>query len=63
MRAEGEAEAAVIISKALAKAGDGLVQLRRIDASKDIAATLAKVRFLSIRSLPPDNTLTLLLTQ
>lgn len=44
MRAEGEAEAAVIISKALAKAGDGLVQFRRIEASKEIAATLAKVR-------------------
>lgn len=41
IRAEGEAESADIISKAVAKAGDGLVQIRRIEASKDIATTLA----------------------
>lgn len=41
IRAEGEAESAEIISKAVAKAGDGLIQIRRIEASKDIAATLA----------------------
>jgi prohibitin 1 len=41
IRAEGEAEAADHISKALAKAGDGLLLIRRIEASKDIAATLA----------------------
>jgi prohibitin 1 len=41
IRAEGEAESAEIISKAVAKAGDGLIQIRRIDASKDIASTLA----------------------
>lgn len=46
MRAEGEGEAATIISKALNKAGEGLVQFRRIEASKEIAATLAKVRSL-----------------
>lgn len=44
MRAEGEAEAATIISRALSKAGDGLVQFRRIEASKEIAGTLASVR-------------------
>lgn len=43
VRAEGEAEAAIIISKALNKAGEGLVQFRRIEASKDIAGTLANV--------------------
>jgi prohibitin 1 len=43
VRAEGEGEAATIISKALNKAGEGLVQFRRIEASKEIAATLAKV--------------------
>ncbi|GAD95156.1 prohibitin complex subunit Phb1, putative [Paecilomyces variotii No. 5] len=42
IRAEGEAESADIISKAVAKAGDGLIQIRRIDASKEIAATLAQ---------------------
>lgn len=41
IRAEGEAEAADYISKALAKAGDGLLLIRRIEASKDIARTLA----------------------
>ena len=41
IRAEGEAEAADIISKAVAKAGDGLIQIRRIEASKDIAQTLS----------------------
>ncbi|CAN6674632.1 prohibitin-1 [Trichomonascus vanleenenianus] len=41
IRAEGEAEAAETISKALQKAGDGLLMVRRIEASKDIATTLA----------------------
>ncbi|KEF55135.1 prohibitin-1 [Exophiala aquamarina CBS 119918] len=41
IRAEGEAESADIISKAVAKNGDGLIQIRRIEASKDIAQTLA----------------------
>lgn len=42
IRAEGEAEAADHISKALAKAGDGLLLIRRIEASKEIASTLSK---------------------
>lgn len=41
IRAEGEAEAADHISKALSKAGDGLLLIRRIEASKDIAQTLS----------------------
>ncbi|KAK9367013.1 band 7 family-domain-containing protein [Lipomyces kononenkoae] len=41
IRAEGEAEAAETISKALEKAGDGLLLIRRIEASKEIASTLA----------------------
>ena len=41
IRAEGEAESAETVSKALAKAGDGLLMIRRLEASKDIAATLA----------------------
>ncbi|ODQ61925.1 hypothetical protein WICANDRAFT_82085 [Wickerhamomyces anomalus NRRL Y-366-8] len=41
IRAEGEAESADYISKALNKAGDGLLLIRRIEASKDIATTLA----------------------
>ncbi|KAK9472396.1 band 7 family-domain-containing protein [Dipodascopsis tothii] len=42
IRAEGEAEAAETISKALEKAGDGLLLIRRIEASKEIATTLAQ---------------------
>jgi len=41
IRAEGEAESADIISKAVAKAGDGLIQIRRIEAARDIAQTLS----------------------
>ncbi|CUM67690.1 uncharacterized protein PRCAT00005393001 [Priceomyces carsonii] len=41
IRAEGEAESAETVSKALAKAGDGLLMIRRLEASKDIASTLA----------------------
>ncbi|CAG79135.1 band 7 family-domain-containing protein [Yarrowia lipolytica] len=42
IRAEGEAESAEAISKALEKAGDGLLLIRRIEASKEIATTLAQ---------------------
>ncbi|ODV88718.1 hypothetical protein CANCADRAFT_32232 [Tortispora caseinolytica NRRL Y-17796] len=42
IRAEGEAEAAEHISKALQKAGDGLLLVRRIEAAKEIAATLGQ---------------------
>ncbi|EFX01380.1 prohibitin complex subunit [Grosmannia clavigera kw1407] len=41
IRAEGEAESAETISRAIAKYGDGLVQIRKIEASRDIAQTLA----------------------
>ncbi|KAJ9156701.1 Prohibitin complex subunit [Pleurostoma richardsiae] len=41
IRAEGEAESADTISKAIARAGDGLVQIRKIEASREIAQTLA----------------------
>ncbi|GAA98947.1 uncharacterized protein L969DRAFT_88989 [Mixia osmundae IAM 14324] len=44
IRSEGESEAATIISKSLERAGEGMVQLRRIEASRDIASTLAKSR-------------------
>eukprot|EP00184_Porphyridium_aerugineum_P003447 CAMPEP_0184706478 /NCGR_PEP_ID=MMETSP0313-20130426/36778_1 /TAXON_ID=2792 /ORGANISM="Porphyridium aerugineum, Strain SAG 1380-2" /LENGTH=280 /DNA_ID=CAMNT_0027168031 /DNA_START=82 /DNA_END=924 /DNA_ORIENTATION=+ len=43
-RAEGEAEAARLISEALASAGDGLIQLRRIEAARDIAGVLSASR-------------------
>ncbi|KAJ9086010.1 Prohibitin-1, subunit of the prohibitin complex (Phb1p-Phb2p) [Entomophthora muscae] len=41
IRAEGEATAADLISAALQKAGPGLIQIRRLEASKEIASTLA----------------------
>ena len=41
IRAEGESEAAEVISKAVAKSGDGLIQIRRIETQKDIAQMLA----------------------
>lgn len=44
IRSEGEAEAAAVISKALEKAGDGLLTIRRIEASRDIANTLSGSR-------------------
>ncbi|RAR03549.1 protein elicitor peat 2 [Stemphylium lycopersici] len=42
IRAEGEAEAADTISKAVAKSGDGLVLIRRLESQKDIAQMLAR---------------------
>ncbi|XVF57861.1 hypothetical protein PTKIN_Ptkin07bG0016500 [Pterospermum kingtungense] len=42
IRAEGESEAAKLISEATARAGMGLIELRRIEASREIAATLAR---------------------
>lgn len=43
-RAEGEAEAAAIITKSVEKAGNAIIEVRRIDAAKDIAAKLARSR-------------------
>ena len=42
IRAEGEADAAETISKAVARAGDGLLMIRRIETQKDIAQTMAE---------------------
>ncbi|MDI1488559.1 MAG: Prohibitin-1, subunit of the prohibitin complex (Phb1p-Phb2p) [Ramalina farinacea] len=41
IRAEGESESAEAISRAVAKNGDGLIMIRRIEASRAIAETLA----------------------
>lgn len=41
IRAEGEAESADFIGKAIAKVGDGLIQIRKIEASREIASTLS----------------------
>lgn len=42
IRSEGEAEAAQMISEALKTHGGGLIEVRRIDAAKDIAETLSR---------------------
>jgi prohibitin 1 len=42
LKAEGEAQAAALISAALQESGTGLLELRRIEAARDIAATLSR---------------------
>lgn len=42
IRAEGESESAKLISDATAAAGMGLIELRRIEASRENAATLSR---------------------
>ncbi|MCD7455654.1 Prohibitin-3, mitochondrial [Datura stramonium] len=42
IRAEGESESAKLISDATAAAGMGLIELRTIEASREVASTLAK---------------------
>ena len=49
IRAEGEAEAANTISKAINKAGDAFVQFRKIEASREIGKLGATV----LLSCPP----------
>lgn len=44
IRAEGEAEAANIISESLKASGSGGIEVRRIDAAREIADTLARAR-------------------
>nr|CAG4717177.1 unnamed protein product [Naegleria fowleri] len=50
--AEGEAKAAEMISKAMQQSGSGLIELRKIEASKEIASTLANSK--NITYLPKD---------
>ncbi|XP_018301372.1 protein l(2)37Cc [Mycetomoellerius zeteki] len=42
--AEGDAQAASLLAKSLAEAGEGLVELRKIEAAEDIAHNLSKSR-------------------
>lgn len=42
--AEGDAQAASLIARSLGEAGDGLVELRRIEAAEDIAYQLSRSR-------------------
>lgn len=59
--AEGDAQAAKLIAKSLGEAGDGLVELRRIEAAEDIAYNLAKSR--QVAYLPPGQNVLLNLPQ
>ena len=44
IRAEGEAEAAKLISQSIESAGRGLVEIRKIEAAREIAETLANAQ-------------------
>ncbi|XP_055683815.1 protein l(2)37Cc [Lutzomyia longipalpis] len=55
--AEGDAQAAELLAKSLAQAGDGLVELRRIEAAEDIAYQLSRAR--GVTYLPPGQNLLL----
>ncbi|XAR51968.1 hypothetical protein NMG60_11006781 [Bertholletia excelsa] len=57
IRAEGESESAKLISDATSAAGMGLIELRRIEASREIAATLAKTP--NVAYLPHGNNMLL----
>jgi prohibitin 1 len=50
IRAEGESEAANLISKALKEHGTGLIDVKKIDAAQNIATTLSRSR--SVTYLP-----------
>ena len=54
IRAEGDAEAALAISDAIKKNGTGLIEVRQIDAAKDVARMAAKSRG-NITYLPSGN--------
>nr|QBH74221.1 prohibitin [Liposcelis bostrychophila] len=45
--AEGDAQAAILLAKSFGEAGEGLVELRRIEAAEDIAYQLSKSRQVS----------------
>jgi len=53
VKAEGESESARLISEATRQAGTGLIELRRIEAAKEIAASLGKSR--NVSYLPSGN--------
>ena len=59
--AEGDSEAAELLAKAFAKAGEGLVELRRIETAEDIALHMASSR--NVVYLPPDQNTLLSLPQ
>jgi prohibitin 1 len=44
IKAEGESQAAKLISDATKAHGSGMIELRRVEAAKEVAATLSKGR-------------------
>jgi prohibitin 1 len=44
IRAEGESQAAKLVARAIGDAGEGLVELRKIEAAEDIAYQLSQSR-------------------
>lgn len=44
IRAEGESQAANLVAKAIGEAGEGLIELRKIEAAEDIAYQLSQSR-------------------
>ena len=44
IRAEGESEAAVLVTEALKNAVSACIQVRRIDTTKEVAETLSRSR-------------------
>lgn len=59
--AEGDAQAASLLAKSLGDAGDGLVELRRIEAAEDIAYQLSRSR--NVAYLPANQNVLLNLQQ
>ncbi|XP_043287936.1 protein l(2)37Cc [Venturia canescens] len=59
--AEGDAQAASLLAKSLGDAGDGLVELRRIEAAEDIAYQLSRSR--NVAYLPSSQNVLLNLQQ
>lgn len=57
IRAEGESQSAKLISEATARAGPGLIELRRIEASREIAGTLSRTP--NVMYLPGGNNMLL----
>lgn len=49
--AEGDSQAAALLAKAFGDSGEALVELRRLEASEDIAQQLSKSR--NVAYLPP----------
>jgi prohibitin 1 len=57
IRAEGDSEAAELLGQAISEHGSGLIELRKIEAAREIAATMSKSR--NVAYLPGGNNLLL----